>query len=124
MIRRPPRSTLTDTLFPYATLFRSPLPSRGASRLSRRRAQALCRRAASRGIAADHGGAEFGELLHRQGRARVVRGDAAVLRGEAEGHRDVELRQRLHLAIEPGERAGTEAVGPAQAGAQMPDTQA
>src|SRR3546814_16443249 len=63
-------------------------------------------------------------LLHRQGRARVVRGDAAVLRGEAEGHRDVELRQRLHLAIEPGERAGTEAVGPAQAGAQMPDTQA
>src|SRR3546814_18484064 len=25
MIRRPPRSTLTDTLFPYTTLFRSPL---------------------------------------------------------------------------------------------------
>src|SRR3546814_16229366 len=24
MIRRPPRSTLTDTLFPYSTLFRSP----------------------------------------------------------------------------------------------------
>src|SRR3546814_4295256 len=32
MIRRPPRSTLTDTLFPYTTLFRS----RGTSR--RRRA--------------------------------------------------------------------------------------
>src|SRR3546814_2444104 len=28
MIRRPPRSTRTDTLFPYTTLFRS-LPSRG-----------------------------------------------------------------------------------------------
>src|SRR3546814_17950026 len=26
MIRRPPRSTRTDTLFPYKTLFRSPLP--------------------------------------------------------------------------------------------------
>src|SRR3546814_5872514 len=26
MIRRPPRSTLTDTLFPYTTLFRSPGP--------------------------------------------------------------------------------------------------
>src|SRR3546814_12502902 len=26
MIRRPPRSTLTDTLFPYTTLFRSKLP--------------------------------------------------------------------------------------------------
>src|SRR3546814_18629562 len=28
MIRRPPRSTLTDTLFPYTTLFRSPLAAR------------------------------------------------------------------------------------------------
>src|SRR3546814_4329170 len=27
MIRRPPRSTLTDTLFPYTTLFRSPCSS-------------------------------------------------------------------------------------------------
>src|SRR3546814_11600936 len=27
MIRRPPRSTRTDTLFPYTTLFRSDLPS-------------------------------------------------------------------------------------------------
>src|SRR3546814_17778026 len=27
MIRRPPRSTRTDTLFPYTTLFRSPRPS-------------------------------------------------------------------------------------------------
>src|SRR3546814_5468274 len=26
MIRRPPRSTRTDTLFPYPTLFRSPAP--------------------------------------------------------------------------------------------------
>src|SRR3546814_5586131 len=28
MLRRPPRSTRTDTLFPYTTLFRSPDPSR------------------------------------------------------------------------------------------------
>src|SRR3546814_11918142 len=27
MIRRPPRSTHTDTLFPYTTLFRSPDPA-------------------------------------------------------------------------------------------------
>src|SRR3546814_7301125 len=27
MIRRPPRSTRTDTLFPYTTLFRSPVAS-------------------------------------------------------------------------------------------------
>src|SRR3546814_8893794 len=29
MIRRPPRSTRTDTLFPYTTLFRSLQPHRG-----------------------------------------------------------------------------------------------
>src|SRR3546814_4117203 len=32
MIRRPPRSTRTDTLFPYTTLFRSPCPGRTATR--------------------------------------------------------------------------------------------
>src|SRR3546814_7035364 len=32
MIRRPPRSTRTDTLFPYTTLFRSKLLPRGADR--------------------------------------------------------------------------------------------
>src|SRR3546814_11612047 len=31
MIRRPPRSTLTDTLFPYTTLFRSRLGNNGFS---------------------------------------------------------------------------------------------
>src|SRR3546814_15054905 len=30
MIRRPPRSTRTDTLFPYTTLFRSPQANVGA----------------------------------------------------------------------------------------------
>src|SRR3546814_2336107 len=34
MIRRPPRSTRTDTLFPYTTLFRSP-PRRNQGRRSR-----------------------------------------------------------------------------------------
>src|SRR3546814_3203258 len=31
MIRRPPRSTRTDTLFPYTTLFRSDREARGAA---------------------------------------------------------------------------------------------
>src|SRR3546814_7098978 len=31
MIRRPPRSTRTDTLFPYTTLFRSPYSPRESS---------------------------------------------------------------------------------------------
>src|SRR3546814_416516 len=37
MIRRPPRSTLTDTLFPYTTLFRS--PRRGRPRRVRHRSR-------------------------------------------------------------------------------------
>src|SRR3546814_4752459 len=34
MIRRPPRSTRTDTLFPYTTLFRSPGGDRDRKRLA------------------------------------------------------------------------------------------
>src|SRR3546814_7946255 len=53
MIRRPPRSTRTDTLFPYTTLFRS----RGRSRISRRtEAPARAARAsvpATRGVRPD-----------------------------------------------------------------------
>src|SRR3546814_2570243 len=37
MIRRPPRSTRTDTLFPYTTLFRSTLAGIALSRRRRRR---------------------------------------------------------------------------------------
>src|SRR3546814_10556595 len=34
MVRQPPRSTRTDTPFPYTTLFRSPQPEAGAIRRS------------------------------------------------------------------------------------------
>src|SRR3546814_4260156 len=57
MIRRPPRSTRTDTLFPYTTLFRSGelgLTAATAS-LGTRRAQA------SLGSFAHHGALEFGK---------------------------------------------------------------
>src|SRR3546814_7944998 len=40
MIRRPPRSTRTDTLFPYTTLFRSPIISSPGYRFPR---SARCR---------------------------------------------------------------------------------
>src|SRR3546814_3103800 len=45
MIRRPPRSTRTDTLFPYTTLFRS-VPRRG--RRQRQRAAAERQRGVAR----------------------------------------------------------------------------
>src|SRR3546814_7718179 len=40
MIRRPSRSTRTDTLFPYTTLFRSPCPRHRSNRRSNRAAAA------------------------------------------------------------------------------------
>src|SRR3546814_3734202 len=58
MIRRPPRSTRTDTLFPYTTLFRSARqydePVRGADPASRRVANPAIWVGASRGR--DRGG--------------------------------------------------------------------
>src|SRR3546814_633103 len=45
MIRRPPRSTRTDTLFPYTTLFRSGFVR---AEVARRRAQVLRRAVESR----------------------------------------------------------------------------
>src|SRR3546814_5689361 len=66
MIRRPPRSTRTDTLFPYTTLFRSPrrrraptrrARSRGAShRPARQREQRATSGATSRLVLDDHVG--------------------------------------------------------------------
>src|SRR3546814_3371010 len=47
MIRRPPRSTRTDTLFPYTTLFRSHRVSRG--RIRRRQLRKDGSRDAARG---------------------------------------------------------------------------
>src|SRR3546814_5864891 len=54
MIRRPPRSTRTDTLFPYTTLFRSE-----QGRQARRRARGAghaCRHRARRGRAVEEQG--------------------------------------------------------------------
>src|SRR5262249_59576058 len=52
MIRRPPRSTL----FPYTTLFRSPVPVEKARSSGRawRRSPARCRRAARSGRSEEH----------------------------------------------------------------------
>src|SRR3546814_1814701 len=56
MIRRPPRSTRTDTLFPYTTLFRSPHDGIGGRSRAYRRTDgargAQCRPQAQRSLAA------------------------------------------------------------------------
>src|SRR3546814_7134580 len=55
MIRRPPRSTRTDTLFPYTTLFRSPprRPSEPPAAARRRRPCTVQRQQRGRGSAVE-----------------------------------------------------------------------
>src|SRR3546814_20476044 len=63
LIRRPPRSTRTDTLFPYTTLFRS--PARHSSFRRRCRRSSRSRRARARGRARRKGSSNvsFGTIL-------------------------------------------------------------
>src|SRR3546814_3733439 len=79
MLRRPPRSTRTDTLFPYPTLFRSPHHPRRSTALPRRGNRAadphLWRCDGERRAGADgrtHPVARTGDdrRQNRQGRAR------------------------------------------------------
>src|SRR3546814_6867520 len=62
MIRRPPRSTRTDTLFPYTTLFRSPVRGGGAGR---RRGRRHGRRRGDGGTAPTSALADAGDGRHR-----------------------------------------------------------
>src|SRR3546814_9730467 len=72
MIRRPPRSTRTDTLFPYTTLFRSIGRLWQPRDLSRRQADKI-------GLGSDSSG-----RLCRTGLCRTERTPHPARRGEAE----------------------------------------
>src|SRR3546814_13180690 len=105
MIRRPPRSTRTDTLFPYTTLFRSRRLGRGRNGCRRRR----LRRAAG---PADRGhlGCDALALCDHRFR-RPVAGDAAfgyrtraagaVAAGDQVGIA-LENADAVHVDAEPG----------------------
>src|SRR3546814_1478911 len=87
MIRRPPKSTLTDTLFPYTTLFRS-------HRLSpRQMGPARARRAARRRMA----GAQFRRPGHRR-LPLARRAIAAELRSE-EHTAELQSLMRISYAV-------------------------
>src|SRR3546814_9358144 len=79
MIRRPPRSTRTDTLFPYTTLFRSVVGERDGLLLG---LEAEQRRDRAEGFLAGH--------LHLRGHVgqhgRLVEGPATLVAGAAEHH--------------------------------------
>src|SRR3546814_11303250 len=75
MIRRPPRSTRTDTLVPYTTLFRSARPGRSHQRQRRRFGRALL--VADRRLRAAAAG-----LRRRAGRAHLLPGDPPERAGD------------------------------------------
>src|SRR3546814_14732728 len=99
MIRRPPRSTRTDTLFPYTTLFRSALPFLLEGLAAARAvavaafhveavAQALCHRRADEGVDV---AAEPADLLHE------ARGDELLaFRGHEEDGLDAGVEAGVH----------------------------
>src|SRR3546814_3024342 len=71
MIRRPPRSTRTDTLFPYTTLFRSRVGSGVVDGLAIDGSEALNRLTVTPGSALDPHGVE----LQLRDRGRHVRSE-------------------------------------------------
>src|SRR3546814_14737453 len=83
MIRRPPRSTRTDTLFPYTTLFRSPRrPERGAERVVFLRRHVDADHAIDPGIARGGGEPVRPAAQHRIGIAHQDERDMRMARAE------------------------------------------
>src|SRR5579885_182957 len=74
-------------------------------------------------VAADDAGAEVGEGFDVARRTGVVRAKAALLGSEAKGEGDVKRLEGFHLAVKPALPAGTIAVGPTEAGAELLDAE-
>src|SRR3546814_8005969 len=94
MIRRPPRSTRTDTLFPYTTLFRS--------RLRSRRLLPVSVEGQGHGQEAGRGGRPpraGGAVLHR--RRRLAPGRAAAV-GPAPRRLDLDVAHEQRLVALEG----------------------
>src|SRR3546814_764871 len=99
MIRRPPRSTRTDTLFPYTTLFRSAFHADGdvaAAKVDRRRAPRFRQREERKGhqvlaVARRH--------VARQGAEQIELFPLLRWVGQGDGHRRA-TDQRARLSAE------------------------
>src|SRR3546814_2037496 len=83
MIRRPPRSTRTDTLFPYTTLFRSP---------ARRRFRCVRQQPHHRG------GGQSQRALRRLGGNRWRVGSAAIVFGTRSEEHTSELQSLMRIS--------------------------
>src|SRR3546814_1832899 len=97
MIRRPPRSTRTDTLFPYTTLFRSRLDLQTVELRGRYRQWILGEDHEVR----PHPGRQLADLLFVEARIRRVRGEAAQRLGDAQALVGQPAARRLTVAILP-----------------------
>src|SRR3546814_9849171 len=90
ILRRPPRSTRTDTLFPYTTLFRSP---RG--RAVRRRRDTLARHRLDRNEASRRPG----HAPRRLAAARKMRPQDAAARRSEEHTSELQSLMRISYAV-------------------------
>src|SRR3546814_15444902 len=93
MIRRPPRSTRTDTLFPYTTLFRSPLLWVGSS-----------------GLMVKLGRQISEEMAERQA-AAIAKKKIDARRERLRSQRDADASDPVSLASQETERAKTSESG-------------
>src|SRR3546814_13777713 len=115
MIRRPPRSTRTDTLFPYTTLFRSPAPGTSGTRTPFRSSHVVSKQPGYKPDKADGGSISCRRFLEREGREG---GNAAIvyrdrLRGNRSGVPEIPCGGKLRRLGPPRSeerRVGTECV--------------
>src|SRR3546814_11494457 len=122
MVRRPPRSTRTDTLFPYTTLFRAALRGDGdlpATCRARRHRHADARLGTAHAGAARRGHRATARALERQPRkARAHVQARATLAGHdpgtarARAPRPEALEAHGPRTAGPGTRAGAQAAAP------------
>src|SRR3546814_2271513 len=92
MIRRPPRSTRTDTLFPYTTLFRSERRSHDHD-LDRRVHRGLSARRGSRGLEPQY-------FRHRRGPRLLAGSSGAPGTGRSEEHTsELQSLMRISYAV-------------------------
>src|SRR3546814_5031307 len=91
MIRRPPRSTRTDTLFPYTTLFRSadPRSDGGAPQGTGQAGGSICRKGPRR---------RAQRAPRRDGQPQDRREEGAVWRGRAQAPRNRGARSEEHTS--------------------------
>src|SRR3546814_16707816 len=101
MIRRPPISTRTDTLFPYTTLFRS-LGVAEALDLAHQAANAAGVRNDQNLALADQGGSQAFAPPHRDASSRLLQ--ALATRQQPGGNAGVERLERRQARIAVGQR--------------------